>query len=197
MRRSTPAFVRFGPLWSCPSPRSGPTRRSSSAATGRPCSTGTHVRRRVAAELRTVRHFPPRAAELRSRAERRVSLQVMGIPADPKVSEAYAEAGFDRAVHWLPSAGRGMVERALDGVRGRDRGFHRRVTGLHPRGLPVADRFCCYPAYLRVSGRKRCSVLLALPAPPAHRKPPRRRCRDGSACCAPSGRRPRSAQEAL
>ncbi len=57
----------------------------------------------------------PRAAELRSRAERFVSLQVMGVPADPAVFEAYATAGFDRVVHWLPSAGRGVVERALDG----------------------------------------------------------------------------------
>jgi probable F420-dependent oxidoreductase len=55
-----------------------------------------------------------RAAELRARAERPVSLQVMGIPADPKALEAYAAAEFDRAVRWLPSAGRGPVERALD-----------------------------------------------------------------------------------
>jgi probable F420-dependent oxidoreductase len=55
-----------------------------------------------------------RAAELHARAEHPVSLQVMGIPADPKALEAYAAAGFDRAVHWLPSAGRGPVERALD-----------------------------------------------------------------------------------
>ena len=38
----------------------------------------------------------------------------MGIPADPKELERYAAAGFRRAVHWLPSAGRGPVERALD-----------------------------------------------------------------------------------
>jgi probable F420-dependent oxidoreductase len=55
-----------------------------------------------------------RAAELRGRADRPISLQVMGIPADPKVLETYAAAGFDRVVHWLPSAGRGPVERALD-----------------------------------------------------------------------------------
>jgi probable F420-dependent oxidoreductase len=55
-----------------------------------------------------------RAAQLRARAERPISLQVMGVPADPKVLEAYAAAGFDRAVRWLPSAGRGPVERALD-----------------------------------------------------------------------------------
>jgi probable F420-dependent oxidoreductase len=56
-----------------------------------------------------------RAAELRARADRRISLQVMGVPADPKALEAYAAAGFDRALYWLPSAARGPVERALDG----------------------------------------------------------------------------------
>ena len=54
-----------------------------------------------------------RAAELRSRA-RPVDLMVMGVPADAKVLDAYANAGFRRAVHWLPSAPRGPVERALD-----------------------------------------------------------------------------------
>jgi alkanesulfonate monooxygenase SsuD/methylene tetrahydromethanopterin reductase-like flavin-dependent oxidoreductase (luciferase family) len=55
-----------------------------------------------------------RAAELRLRAERPVELMVMGVPADAKVLESYAAAGFRRAVHWLPSAPRGPVERALD-----------------------------------------------------------------------------------
>jgi probable F420-dependent oxidoreductase len=55
-----------------------------------------------------------RAAELRARADRPVSLQVMGMPTDPKAIEAYAAAGFDRALHWLPSAGRGPAERDLD-----------------------------------------------------------------------------------
>jgi probable F420-dependent oxidoreductase len=55
-----------------------------------------------------------RAAELRARADRPVALMVMGVPADAKVLEAYAAAGFQRAVHWLPSAPRGPVERALD-----------------------------------------------------------------------------------
>ena len=55
-----------------------------------------------------------RAAELRARADRPVALQVMGLPANPKIIEAYAAAGFERALHWLPSAGRGPVERALD-----------------------------------------------------------------------------------
>jgi probable F420-dependent oxidoreductase len=55
-----------------------------------------------------------RAKELRARADRPVALMAMGIPADPGVIEAYAEAGFSRAVHWLPSAPRGPVEREFD-----------------------------------------------------------------------------------
>ncbi len=55
-----------------------------------------------------------RAKELRERADRAVGLMVMGVPADPRVLEAYAAAGFARAVHWLPSAQLGPVERAFD-----------------------------------------------------------------------------------
>jgi probable F420-dependent oxidoreductase len=55
-----------------------------------------------------------RVAELRSRADRPVELMVMGVPADAKVLEEYAAAGFRRAVHWLPSAPRGPVEHAMD-----------------------------------------------------------------------------------
>ena len=55
-----------------------------------------------------------RSRELRARAERPIELMVMGIPADPKELERYAEAGFSRAVRWLPSAGRGPVEAAMD-----------------------------------------------------------------------------------
>jgi len=55
-----------------------------------------------------------RAEELRSRADRPIELSVMGIPADPKVIETYAAAGFRRALHWLPSAQAGPVQRALD-----------------------------------------------------------------------------------
>ena len=43
-----------------------------------------------------------------------VDLMVMGVPADARTLEAYASAGFRRALHWLPSAPRGPVERALD-----------------------------------------------------------------------------------
>jgi probable F420-dependent oxidoreductase len=55
-----------------------------------------------------------RAKELRARADRPVDLMVMGIPADPKALERFAEAGFRRAVHWLPSAPAAPLERALD-----------------------------------------------------------------------------------
>jgi probable F420-dependent oxidoreductase len=55
-----------------------------------------------------------RARELRDRAERPIELMAMGIPADPKVLETYERAGFRRVVRWLPAAGRGPVERALD-----------------------------------------------------------------------------------
>jgi probable F420-dependent oxidoreductase len=55
-----------------------------------------------------------RAKELRARADRPVGLMVMGVPADPRVLESYAKVGFSRAVHWLPSAPRGPVERASD-----------------------------------------------------------------------------------
>jgi len=54
-----------------------------------------------------------RAAELRRTADRPIDLMVMGIPADPKVIEAYESAGFRRIVHWLPSSGRGVVEQAM------------------------------------------------------------------------------------
>ncbi len=55
-----------------------------------------------------------RAAALRARADRPIDLMVMGVPADAKVIERYESAGFRRVVHWLPSAGLGPVERALD-----------------------------------------------------------------------------------
>lgn len=55
-----------------------------------------------------------RATELRGRADRAIDLMVMGIPADAKVLETYENAGFRRVVHWLPSAGRSVVERAME-----------------------------------------------------------------------------------
>ena len=55
-----------------------------------------------------------RAAELRAGADRRIGLQVMGVPSDAKVIASFEEAGFDRVVHWVPSAGRSRVEEDMD-----------------------------------------------------------------------------------
>ena len=55
-----------------------------------------------------------RAAELRARADRPIDLMVNGVPADARVLEGFERAGFRRAVHWLPSAGHGPLQRALD-----------------------------------------------------------------------------------
>jgi probable F420-dependent oxidoreductase len=55
-----------------------------------------------------------RAKELTARADRPVDVMVMGVPADAEVLERYAQAGFRRVLHWLPSQHRSGVERALD-----------------------------------------------------------------------------------
>jgi probable F420-dependent oxidoreductase len=107
-------FVSFDRIWSWPKPAQRPHP---------PVLVGGHgptvLDRVLAFGNAWIPNYAPsgilqRAAELRARADRPVSLQVMGIPADPKEIEAYASAGFDRAVHWLPAAGRSVVERALD-----------------------------------------------------------------------------------
>jgi probable F420-dependent oxidoreductase len=58
--------------------------------------------------------FLERAAELKATAERPISLQVVGVPSDAKIITSLEEAGFDRAVHWVPSAGQSPVEADLD-----------------------------------------------------------------------------------
>ncbi|HET9154342.1 MAG TPA: LLM class F420-dependent oxidoreductase [Solirubrobacterales bacterium] len=55
-----------------------------------------------------------RLAELRSRAERPIDFMAMGAPAKPAELERLAEAGCRRVVRWVPSAGRSVVEAALD-----------------------------------------------------------------------------------
>ena len=54
-----------------------------------------------------------RVAQLRARAQRAVEVQVISVPADPRVLERLHEAGVRRAVHWLPSGPRSRVERDL------------------------------------------------------------------------------------
>jgi probable F420-dependent oxidoreductase len=58
-----------------------------------------------------------RIPELRSRAAeagRDVRVLMMGVPAQAHELERCQEAGVTRVVHWLPSANRGPVERALE-----------------------------------------------------------------------------------
>ncbi len=55
-----------------------------------------------------------RARELWSRADRPIEVMVIGAPAKPAVLEEFEKAGVRRVVRWLPSAGRGVVERALE-----------------------------------------------------------------------------------
>jgi probable F420-dependent oxidoreductase len=57
-----------------------------------------------------------RIAELRERAGRDVPVVVMGPPTEAAVLEAYAEAGVERVLFWLPSARRSLIERRLDEV---------------------------------------------------------------------------------
>jgi probable F420-dependent oxidoreductase len=58
-----------------------------------------------------------RIPELRARAEaagREIPVFVMGVPADARELERCERAGVQRAVHWLPAAGLGPVEGALE-----------------------------------------------------------------------------------
>ena len=107
-------FVKFDRIWSWPKPAQRPHPPVLVGGDG-----PTVMDRVLAFGDAWMPNYAPegileRAAELRARADRPVSLQVMGVPADPAVLEAYAAAGFDRALHWLPSAPRGPVERELD-----------------------------------------------------------------------------------
>jgi alkanesulfonate monooxygenase SsuD/methylene tetrahydromethanopterin reductase-like flavin-dependent oxidoreductase (luciferase family) len=58
-----------------------------------------------------------RIPELRARAAdagRDIRVLLMGVPADPHELERCRQAGVVRGVHWLPSANRGRVERAME-----------------------------------------------------------------------------------
>ena len=54
------------------------------------------------------------AGELRARADRPIELMAIGVPPDAGVLQKLHDAGARRLVHWLPTAGRAIVERALD-----------------------------------------------------------------------------------
>ena len=59
-------------------------------------------------------NLPERVAELRSRADRHIDVMAMGVPADPKTLDSLADAGFQRVVHWIPSANHEVVLAALE-----------------------------------------------------------------------------------
>ncbi|HEU4421883.1 MAG TPA: LLM class F420-dependent oxidoreductase [Pilimelia sp.] len=55
-----------------------------------------------------------RAADLRARADRPIEVHLISVPADARELAKIQDAGVRRVVRWLPSGGRGPVERALD-----------------------------------------------------------------------------------
>ncbi len=55
-----------------------------------------------------------RARELWARADRPIDVIVMGAPAKAAALEEFEQAGVRRVVRWIPSAGLGPVERALE-----------------------------------------------------------------------------------
>jgi probable F420-dependent oxidoreductase len=55
-----------------------------------------------------------RIAELRSRADRPLQVQVLSVPPDPKALEQLADAGVHRASCWLPSGPWSIVERRIE-----------------------------------------------------------------------------------
>jgi alkanesulfonate monooxygenase SsuD/methylene tetrahydromethanopterin reductase-like flavin-dependent oxidoreductase (luciferase family) len=76
-------------------------------------------------------YFPgvlDRIAELRERAERPIEVVVMGAPADVEQLREIEAAGADRALFWLPSGGRAVVEAALAE-------WEQAVFALHDRPL--------------------------------------------------------------
>jgi alkanesulfonate monooxygenase SsuD/methylene tetrahydromethanopterin reductase-like flavin-dependent oxidoreductase (luciferase family) len=61
-------------------------------------------------------NLPDRIRVLRERAGRHVPVVVMGPPVSPAPLESCAEAGVDRVLFWLPSAGHAFVAETLDRV---------------------------------------------------------------------------------
>jgi probable F420-dependent oxidoreductase len=55
-----------------------------------------------------------RVAELRSRADRHIDVDVIGMPPKAEAIERCAEVGVRRASPWLPTGGRSTVERNLE-----------------------------------------------------------------------------------
>jgi len=105
-------FVNFDRIWSWPKPAQrphppvlvggdGPTVEDRVLAFGD--AWFPNYNRKVASRYRA----------LQERADRPIELQLIAVPADPKVLEDLASAGARRVAHWLPSGGRSVVEPAI------------------------------------------------------------------------------------
>jgi hypothetical protein len=57
----------------------------------------------------------PRVSNLRARADRHIDVMAMGAPPQAAALQELVDAHFQRAVHWIPSGNRSIVERALEG----------------------------------------------------------------------------------
>jgi probable F420-dependent oxidoreductase len=55
-----------------------------------------------------------RITELQARTERPIQVQIMGLPAKPEELERAQASGATRALRWIPSGGRSVVEAALE-----------------------------------------------------------------------------------
>jgi probable F420-dependent oxidoreductase len=107
-------FVRFDRIWSWPKPVQRPHPPILVGGNG-----PTVEERVLAFGDAWMPNYQPegitaRAAQLATRADRRIEFMVMGVPADPAAIAPFEEAGFRRVLHWLPSAHRSAVERSLD-----------------------------------------------------------------------------------
>jgi probable F420-dependent oxidoreductase len=61
-----------------------------------------------------VPNLDQRVAELRSRADRPIDLQVLGMPADAKVIEEMHKLGASCVMPWIPTGGMSVVERDFE-----------------------------------------------------------------------------------
>jgi probable F420-dependent oxidoreductase len=107
-------YVSFDRIWSWPKPAQRP---HPPVLVG---GLGPTVEDRVLAfgDAWFPNYGPPnllkRVDALRARADRPIDVMAMGVPPKPEALQELFDAGFQRAVHWIPSANRSAVEPALE-----------------------------------------------------------------------------------
>ena len=111
-------FVKFERIWSWPKPAQRPHPPILLGGNG-----PTVADRALAFADAWMPNYAGRADDLigrgkalQERADRPIDLVLMGGPTKPAVLEKYEAAGFRRILFWLPSAGRGPIERRLDEI---------------------------------------------------------------------------------